>query len=173
MTSWYRTGKVVSSGEATIQEALALQRTLILWTAVHMRPQLAAKGNEGARQLEVGFHWPTLTMAEPTDAAIDEEETEEIIVPEQSPVRGVSIKNIGFRPDFNPPGILYKRRERAAKKKKKSALEEIVAASFFVAEATLVSLPRRLQHDRARALIASPHWHRHQAPESRHVPNPE
>ena len=128
-TGWYRTGKVVSSGETTIQQSLALQRSLILWTAVHMWPQLAAKGNEGAKRLEVGFHRPTLTMAEATDAALDDDEAEDVIIPERVPVRDVSIKDVGFRPDFNPPGFTYKRRERAAMKKKKSALEEIAEAS--------------------------------------------
>ena len=127
-TGWYRTGKVVSSGETTIQESLAMQRALILWTAVHMWPQLAAKGNEGAKRLEVGFHRPTLTMAEATDTALEADEAEEIIVPERVSVRDISIKSIGFRPDFNPPGFTYKRRERAAMKKKKSALEEIEEA---------------------------------------------
>lgn len=128
-TGWYRTGKVVSSGGTTIQQSLALQRSLILWTAVHMWPQLAAKGNEGAKRLEVGFHRPTLTMAEATDAALDDDEAEDVIIPERVPVRDVSIKDVGFRPDFNPPGFTYKRRERAAMKKKKSALEEIAEAS--------------------------------------------
>jgi hypothetical protein len=64
-----------------------------------------------------------------TDGALDEEEAEDVTISQRVPVRGVSAKDVGFRPDFNPPGFTYKRREKAAMKEKKSALEEIADAS--------------------------------------------
>lgn len=131
VTGWYRTGKVVAAGETDINAALTLQKGLIFWTAVHMWPQISAKGKAAAQQLQLGYMPPSMYihMADETDTALDEEEAEEVQVAERVPVQGVSIKDIGFRPDFNPPGFTYKRRERAAMKKKKSAMEEIAEAS--------------------------------------------
>ena len=130
VTGWYRTGKAVAAGDdADIFAALTLQKGLIFWTAVHMWPQLAAKGKAAAKQLQLGFMPPSMYMADETDAALDEEEGKEVLIPQRADVKGVCVKDIGFRPDFNPPGFTYKRREAAAMKKKKSALEEIEEAS--------------------------------------------
>lgn len=128
-TGWYRTGKVVAADDTDINVALTLQKGLILWTSVHMWPQLAAKGKEGAKQLQVGYMQPSMYMAEGWEGALDEEEAEDMQMPQRVAVQGVSIKTVGFRPDFNPPGFTYKRREKAAMKKKKSALDEIAEAS--------------------------------------------
>ncbi|KAL7544294.1 hypothetical protein ACHAWF_007678 [Thalassiosira exigua] len=128
-TGWYRTGKVVAAGETDINAALTLQKGIILWTGVHMWPQLAAKGKAAAKQLQLGFMPPSMNMADETDSALDEEDVDEIQISHRAPVEGVSIKDIGFRPDFNPPGFTYKRRESAAMKKRKSAMEEIKDAS--------------------------------------------
>ncbi|KAL7539372.1 hypothetical protein ACHAXR_009221 [Thalassiosira sp. AJA248-18] len=129
VTGWYRTGKCVAAGETDINAALTLQKGLILWTAVHMWPQLAAKGKAAAQQLQLGFAPPSMNMADETDTALDDDEAEEVEISRRVPVQGLSIKDIGFRPDYNPPGFTYKRREKAAMKKKKSALEEIAEAS--------------------------------------------
>mmetsp|Transcript_22125 Transcript_22125/g.53610 ORF Transcript_22125/g.53610 Transcript_22125/m.53610 type:complete len:264 (-) Transcript_22125:105-896(-) len=128
-TGWYRTGKACADGDTDIHSSLTLQKSLIFWTAVHMWPQLASKGKEAAKRLELGFSMPTLNMADETDSALDDEEAEEVQISHRVPVQGVSIKAVGFRPDFNPPGFTYKRRERAAMKKKKSAMEEIAEVS--------------------------------------------
>jgi len=128
-TGWYRTGKVVAADGIDMNAAFALQKGLIFWTAVHMFPQIAAKGTKLANRLELGFLPPTLNMADETDTALDEEEAESVQMPQRVPVQGVSIKDIGFRPDYNPPGFTYKRREKAAMKKKRSAMDEIVDAS--------------------------------------------
>ena len=128
-TGWYRTGKAVAAGDdADILSSLILQRGLIFWTAVHMWPQLAAQGKEAAKNLQLGFMPPSLNMADETDGALDADDEEDVQILERVPVKGVSVKDIGFRPDFNPSGFTYKRRERAAMKKKKSALEEIAEA---------------------------------------------
>jgi len=69
---------------------------------------------------------PTLNMADETDTPLDEDEAEHVLlISKRVPVSEISIKTVGFRPDFNPPGFTYKRREKAALKTKKSALEEI------------------------------------------------
>jgi len=54
-TGWYRTGKIVASGDsADLRAAITIQKGLILWTAVHMWPALAAKGGkESAKLMEV------------------------------------------------------------------------------------------------------------------------
>jgi len=53
-TGWYRTGKIVASGDsADLRAAITIQKGLILWTAVHMWPALAAKGKEAAKLMEV------------------------------------------------------------------------------------------------------------------------
>lgn len=128
-TGWYRTGKVVASGETDIHAALTLQKGLILWTAVHMWPQLAAKGKAAARFLQLGYMPPSMNMASESDPALDEDEALDVLVLQKVQINGVPSKDIGFRPDFNPPGFSYKRREKAAMKKKRSALDEIVDAS--------------------------------------------
>ena len=129
-TGWYQTGKIVAAGDdADIRQSMTMQRGLIFWTSVHMWPQLAAQGKDSAKNLELGFMPPTLNMADETDGALDEEEAEDVTISQRAPVRGVSTKDVGFRPDFNPPGFTYKRREKAAMKEKKSALEEISDAS--------------------------------------------
>ena len=94
-----------------------------------MWPQLAAKGTAAAQQLQLGFCPPSMSMADETDGALDEEEAEEVQISERASLKEVSTKDVGFRPDFNPPGFTYKRREKAAMKKKKSAMEEIAEAS--------------------------------------------
>ncbi|KAL9179296.1 hypothetical protein ACHAXT_008586 [Thalassiosira profunda] len=129
-TGWYRTGKAMAAGDAAdIRKALTLQKGLIFWTASHMWPQLASKGKAAATRMELGYAPPSMTMADETDGVLDEEEGEDVMVSQRVDVKGVSAKEVGFRPDFNPPGFTYKRRERAAMKKKKSALEEIADAS--------------------------------------------
>mmetsp|Transcript_25052 Transcript_25052/g.46170 ORF Transcript_25052/g.46170 Transcript_25052/m.46170 type:complete len:238 (+) Transcript_25052:120-833(+) len=129
-TGWYRTGKAVTAGETDIQAALTLQKGLIFWTAVHMWPQLAAKGKAAVNQLQLGYMPASMYMAAETDTALDEEEAGEVQMWRRAAVQGVlSMKDIGFRPDFNPSGFTYKRREKAAMKKKKSAMDEIAEAS--------------------------------------------
>ena len=126
-TGWYRTGKIVSSGDsADLRASITIQKGLILWTAVHMWPALAAKGKDAAKLMEIGIMPPTLNMASETDVSLDEDEAENVLLmSKRVPVSEISIKSVGFRPDFNPPGFTYKRREKAAMKKKKNALEEI------------------------------------------------
>eukprot|EP00550_Attheya_septentrionalis_P009802 CAMPEP_0198284694 /NCGR_PEP_ID=MMETSP1449-20131203/4156_1 /TAXON_ID=420275 /ORGANISM="Attheya septentrionalis, Strain CCMP2084" /LENGTH=276 /DNA_ID=CAMNT_0043981897 /DNA_START=118 /DNA_END=948 /DNA_ORIENTATION=+ len=125
-TGWFRTGKVVSADDGdgasiNIAAAVALQKGLIFWTAVHMFPQIvAAGGTSGASKLEVGYTDASIYMASNTDGALDEEEAEAVQLSERVSVKNISIKSIGFRPDYNPPGFSYKRREKAAMKKKKS-----------------------------------------------------
>ena len=69
----------------------------------------------------------TMYMASDSDPPLDEEESEEVQIVQRASsdlIQGVSPKNIGYRPDFNPPGFTYKRREKSAMKKKKSNMEE-------------------------------------------------
>jgi len=56
-TGWFRIGKVCTSEDTPLSASLSLQKGLILWTAVHMRRELLAKGKAGARalELELGF----------------------------------------------------------------------------------------------------------------------
>ena len=94
-----------------------------------MWPQLAAKGKDAAKRMEIGTMPPTLNMADETDTVLDDDEAEDVEISSlRVSVKDVSIKTVGFRPDFNPPGFTYKRREKAAMKKKKSAMEEIADA---------------------------------------------
>ena len=129
-TGWYRVGKVVAADDIAMEASLSLQRGLILWTAAHMWPELVAKGGKkGAQLLELGYMRATMYMASDSDPPLDDEEADELkIVTRASSdlVKGISPKDIGFRPDFNPPGFTYKRREKAAMKKKKSNMEEIL-----------------------------------------------
>ena len=127
-TGWFRTGKLVAADDIDINIAFALQRGLILWTAAAMWPQLAAKGQLAAAKLmQVGFMPPSMNMADESEPALDEEESEDVQIPQRVAIKDdVSLKNIGFRPDFNPKGFTYKRRERSAMKAKKSGLDEIM-----------------------------------------------
>eukprot|EP00984_Skeletonema_dohrnii_P028267 scaffold18188_cov154-Skeletonema_dohrnii-CCMP3373.AAC.1 len=126
-TGWFRTGKLVAADDIDINIAFALQRGLILWTAAAMWPQLAAKGQAAAKLMQVGFMPPSMNMADESEPALDEEESEDVQIPQRVAIKDdVSLKNIGFRPDFNPKGFTYKRRERSAMKAKKSGLDEIM-----------------------------------------------
>ena len=140
---WYRIGKVCAigieyGGTTSIEAALVLQKGLILWTSVHMRRELMAKGSSAASSLELGYiSPPILYMGCDTDKPIDEDEVQQYLkivdkkllsAEELSKVQ--SNNTYGFRPDWNPPGFTYKRREKAAMKKKnsnkKKTLEEIL-----------------------------------------------
>ena len=129
-TGWYRVGKVVAADGIAMEASLSLHRGLIFWTAAHMWPELVAKGGKkGAQLLELGFMGATMNMASDSDPPLDDDEADDLqIVTRASSdlVKGISPKDIGFRPDFNPPGFTYKRREKAAMKKKKSNMEEIL-----------------------------------------------
>jgi len=132
-TSWFRIGKVCVSDETTIEVALTLQRGLILWTAVHMRRELMALGKSSAMSLEVGYISPAgIYMGCESDGPLDEDEASYLKgFDKVSPSVLATVKNtesFGFRPDWNPPGFTYKRREKAALKTKKqtSKLEEIL-----------------------------------------------
>ena len=131
ITGWYRVGKVVAADDIAIEASLSLHRGLIFWTAAHMWPELVAKGGKkGAQLLELGHATATMYMASDSDPPLEDEEGEEVKISERASsnlVEGVSSKDIGFRPDYNPPGFAYKRREKAAMKKKKSNMEEIMA----------------------------------------------
>merc|ERR1712130_638891 len=73
---------------------------------------------------------PSMTMADESDGALDEEEAEDIMVSPKAPISSdVSLSLCGFRPDFNPAGFTYKRRESAALKKKTDRLAEMKEAS--------------------------------------------
>lgn len=129
-TKWYRIGKVCTSAPTPMDVSLTLQKGLIFWTAVHMRRELvAAGGKSGAASLELGYVIPaTLNMGTESDGPVDEDEEEFIKVATRTPgtsLKGIQSKSFGFRPDWNPPGFTYKRREKAAMKKKVSKLEEM------------------------------------------------
>jgi hypothetical protein len=141
-TGWYRIGKVCAvgiefGGTTSIEAALVLQKGLILWTSVHMRRELMAKGSSAASSLELGYiSPPILYMGCDTDKPIDDDEVQQhlkIVDKKLLPAEELSkVKSntYGFRPDWNPPGFTYKRREKAAMKKKnskkKKTLEEIL-----------------------------------------------
>eukprot|EP00978_Attheya_sp_CCMP212_P008275 scaffold19420_cov36-Attheya_sp.AAC.1 len=88
-TGWFRTGKVVSADDGdgadiNIAAAVALQKGLIFWTAVHMFPQIvAAGGTSGASKLELGYADASIYMASNTDGALDEEEAEAVKLSER------------------------------------------------------------------------------------------
>ena len=129
-TGWYRVGKVVTGDYTDIRSSLSLQQGLIFWTAVHMYPQIAAKGNKAAKLLQLGICPPSMTMADESDGALDEDEAEDIMVSPKAPISSdVSLSLCGFRPDFNPAGFTYKRRESAALKKRTDRLAEMKDAS--------------------------------------------
>ncbi|VEU35169.1 unnamed protein product [Pseudo-nitzschia multistriata] len=134
-TGWFRIGKVCTSANTSITAALALQKGLILWTAVHMRRELLAKGGKaGARSLELGWTSPAIIyMGTETDGPLEQDEVEthlNVLAGKPSPSLLSEVKpgSFGFRPDWNPEGFTYKRREKAAlkDKKKKSGLEELL-----------------------------------------------
>jgi hypothetical protein len=130
-TKWFRIGKACAEGESKVDAALTLQKGLIFWTAVHMRRELvAAGGKSGAASMELGYTVSTMNVGSEEDGPIDEEEDgDEITIAERVSVKDVAPKSFGFRPDWNPPGFTYKRRERFAMKKKTSALEEIISVA--------------------------------------------
>jgi len=124
-TGWFRIGKVCTSQEATLEAALTLQKGLVFWTAVHMRRELMALGKASATSLELGYITPAIVyMGSETDGPMDEEEAEDYLrifdsKPPPEILQKVSDRrSIGFRPDWNPPGFTYKRRESAAMKDK-------------------------------------------------------
>uniref|UniRef100_A0A6U3SA92 Uncharacterized protein n=2 Tax=Ditylum brightwellii TaxID=49249 RepID=A0A6U3SA92_9STRA len=130
-TKWFRIGKVCTSGETAMEAALTLQKGLIFWTAVHMRMELvAAGGKSGAASLELGYMPATMVMGSESDGSVEVEEgieDEEIVIStKSSSVKDAQAKTFGFRPDWNPPGFTYKRREKAAMKKKVSKLDEMM-----------------------------------------------
>jgi hypothetical protein len=125
-TPWFRIGKACTLPQsAPMEAALTLQKGLILWTAVHMRRELvAAGGKSGAASLQVGFVKPaTLTMGWESDSPIlDEENAISISTKGTTSLKDIPSISFGFRPDWNPPGFTYKRREKDAMKKKRSSL---------------------------------------------------
>lgn len=129
-TPWFRIGKVCTLDKETtsIDAALTLQKGLIFWTAVHMRRELvAAGGKSGAASLQLGYSQPaTLNMGSEEDGPIDKEDEGEIqISTKVGSLKEIPTKSFGFRPDWNPPGFSYKRREKDAMKKKRSSLDEM------------------------------------------------
>mmetsp|Transcript_3084 Transcript_3084/g.7245 ORF Transcript_3084/g.7245 Transcript_3084/m.7245 type:complete len:289 (-) Transcript_3084:207-1073(-) len=133
-TPWFRIGKVCTLPEKTpMQASLTLQKGLIFWTSVHMRPELvAAGGKSGAASLQLGVISPaSLTMGTDSDGPLDEDEAEyiQVSVKGDTSLKDIPAKSFGFRPDWNPPGFTYKRREKDAMKKKKSSLDEMKEVS--------------------------------------------
>mmetsp|Transcript_3549 Transcript_3549/g.7266 ORF Transcript_3549/g.7266 Transcript_3549/m.7266 type:complete len:395 (-) Transcript_3549:241-1425(-) len=138
-TGWFRVGKVCTSNDVPVEAALALQKGLILWTAVHMRRELLAKGKAAAQNLQLGYIAPAIIyMGTETDGPVEQDEVDAYLqVVEKAPpamllqASAAPQKSFGFRPDWNPPGFTYKRREKAAlkDKSKKSSLDEIVESS--------------------------------------------
>lgn len=138
-TGWFRIGKVCVSDETPVAAALTLQKGLILWTAVHMRREFMALGKASATSLELGHVAPaSIYMGCDSDGPLSQEEADGYGLTgfEKAPpsvLRTIQdAKSFGFRPDWNPPGFTYKRREKAALKsnKPKSKLEEILEAEM-------------------------------------------
>jgi hypothetical protein len=140
-TKWFRVGKACAEGADSnstttniIDAALTLQKGLIFWTAVHMRRELvAAGGKSGAASLEVGYTASSMMVGSEADGPIDDEKEDEdgglqIIMAERVSVQDVTPKSVGFRPDWNPPGFTYKRRENAARKKTKVSISDEIAS---------------------------------------------
>jgi len=141
-TGWFRIGKVCATGtdyggSTSIEAALTLQKGLILWTSVHMRRELIVGVGKGSA-LEVGYISPPIVyMGTDTDSSIDKEEEKYITIVDNSnkvPLDELCLvkpNTYGLRPDWNPAGFTYKRREKDAMKKKKNknkkkTLEEIL-----------------------------------------------
>lgn len=125
-TKWFRIGKICSTDGTSTEAALTLQKGLIFWTAVHMRRELMALGKSAAAALELGFTPANIYMGSESDGPLEEDEAEFITLAEKVSLQDVKAKSFGFRPDWNPPGFTYKRREKDAMKRKLSALEEIL-----------------------------------------------
>ena len=130
-TGWFRVGKACVANDTSMEAALTLQKGLIFWTAVHMRREFLALGKAGATSLELGSIRPAIVyMGTETDGPLDEDEAQYLVVHEKAKEEDLqqitSNKSFGFRPDWNPPGFTYKRRESAARKDKKktSSLQE-------------------------------------------------
>ena len=133
-TGWFRIGKICAFKEATIEASLTLQKGLIFWTAVHMRRELMALGKASATSLELGYIVPPIVyMGTETDGPLDDDEADaylkiatkaspEVLAKITTPITKAN-SSFGFRPDWNPSGFTYKRRESAALKgnSKKSA----------------------------------------------------
>lgn len=116
--SWYRIGKVTAEG-VDVRAALRLQKGLVLWTSIHMRQELMVSGGlASAAALELGYSRATLAIAAEAEAPIAEGDLEVEVAP-NAPVKGISLECVGFRPDYNPPGFTYKRREKAGAVKEK------------------------------------------------------
>lgn len=126
-TKWFRIGKACITDDCpSMATALTLQKGLIFWTAVHMRRELvAAGGRSGAAALELGYTPASMYTGAESDPPLDEEESDMIQIAEKVSIESAQPKSFGFRPDWNPPGFTYKRREKAAMKKKRSSLEEM------------------------------------------------
>ena len=123
---WWRVGKCCAGAGYDVPAALALQRGLIFWTSVHMRPELmAAGGRDAAAALELGYRRASLYMAVREDGPEEEEDDDANpkLAGKSATARDTPPKMVGFRPDFNPDGFTYKRRETAALKKPSSRLE--------------------------------------------------
>ena len=124
---WWRVGKCCAGAGYEVAASLALQRGLIFWTAVHMRPELmAAGGRDAAAALELGYRRASLYMAVQEDGpeeADDDDDANPNLAGKCATARDTPPKMVGFRPDFNPDGFTYKRRETAALKKPSSRLE--------------------------------------------------
>ena len=92
------------------------------------RELVVAGGKSGAASLELGYTPATLNMGSDVDGPLDDEEGSEIIISTRSlTLKGTESKTFGFRPDWNPPGFTYKRREKAAMKKKASKIDEMLS----------------------------------------------
>jgi len=129
-TKWFRIGKICTTDGTSTEAALTLQKGLIFWTAVHMRREFMALGKSAAMALELGFTRPAIVyMGSDADGPLDDEEETSVIISEKVALQNIKAKSFGFRPDWNPPGFTYKRREKDAMKKKRSALEEILENS--------------------------------------------
>ena len=125
---WWRVGKCCAGAGYDVAAALALQRGLIFWTSVHMRPELmASAGRDAAAALELGYRRASLYMAVredgPEEKDDDDDANPNLAGKSPATARSTPPKMVGFRPDFNPDGFTYKRRETAALKKPSSRLE--------------------------------------------------
>ena len=140
-TGWFRIGKICVAGIGTVETsgtkattttvlsleaALTLQKGLIFWTAVHMRRELRALGKQVS--LELGYIVPPIVyMGTETDGPIEDDEAAAYLQIHNTTKVTINSSHqhkhkhtqpaFGFRPDWNPPGFTYKRRESAALKK--------------------------------------------------------
>ena len=139
-TGWFRIGKICVAGLGTVETngtqttttvlsleaALTLQKGLIFWTAVHMRRELRALGKQVS--LELGYIVPPIVyMGTETDGPIEDDEAAAYLQIHNTTKVTINSSHqhkhkhtqpaFGFRPDWNPPGFTYKRRESAALKK--------------------------------------------------------